>query len=251
MHQVQRRVVRVDAADRDVPGVDDHADLALRAVGRVDDLAALQPHAGEPFVVRLHVAAKQVGAGERRHERIARLRDELGRRAELAQFALDEHADGAGERGGVLVVVRHDQRRQVEGPQQLLQLEPHRVLRMGVERGERLVEQQHAGVACERPRQGDALPLPAGELARLCVREMRDAEALEQLRDPLLAAEGDVPLDAQVREERVLLEHQADAPFLGRAAGLRVEPDLAVERDPAVRLREPGDRAQHRALARA
>ena len=240
--------VRVDAADRDVPGIDDHADVALRGVGRVDGLAALQAHASEPAVDKLDVAAQQVGSGEGGHERVARLRDELRRRAELAQLALDKHAHGSGERCGVLVVVRDDQRRQVERLQQLLQLEPDRVLRMRVERSQRLVEQQHTRVARERPRQRHPLPLAAGELARPRVGEVRDAEALEQLGDALLAAEGDVALDAQVREERVLLEDEPDAPVLGRAAGRRIEPDLVIDRDPAGRPRQPGDRPQHGAL---
>ena len=159
------------------------------------------------------------------------------RRAELAQLALDEHADGPGERGGVLVVVRHDQRRQARSSAAAPAARAaHGGLRVRVERRERLVEQQHARVARERPRQRDPLPLAARQLARLRVREVRDAEALEQLADPLLAAEGDVPRDAQVREERVLLEDEPDASLVGRG-GRRpgVEPDLVVERDPPLR----------------
>ena len=89
----------------------------------------------------------------------------------------------SGERRRVLVVVGHEQRRQPELAQQLLQLAAHGRLRVRVERRERLVEQQHAGVARERPRQRDALALAAGELGRLRVREVRDAEALEVLVD--------------------------------------------------------------------
>src|SRR5262249_28583570 len=68
------------------------------------------------------------------------------------------------------------------------------------------------------------------------------------------AREGHVALDRQVREQRVLLEHVADCALLGPAvdAPVAVEPDLAVRSDqPARRLRQSGDRAQHRRLARA
>src|SRR4029079_11670753 len=88
-----------------------------------------------------------------------------------------------GERRSVLVVVRDEERRQAELAQQLLQLAAHGDLRGRVERGERLVEEHHARFARERTRKGDALPLAAGKLGRLRVREVRDAEALEVLVD--------------------------------------------------------------------
>jgi len=241
----------VDAPDRDVPRVDDHAHVAGGLVGRVDDLAGLEPDARQAVVDELDRTAEQVGAGERRDERVGRLGHELGRRAELPQAALDEHADGLRQSRGVFVVVCDDQRRQPELGEQLLQFAADGVLRVRVERGERLVEQQHARIARERPRQRDALPLAARELAGPCVGEVRDSKALEHLPHALLAAERDIALDGQVREERVLLEDEPDAPLLRRPARRRVEPDLVAERDAAARPREPGDRAQRRALARA
>ena len=102
---------------------------------------------------------------------------------ELAQLAVDDHADAVGERGRVLVVVRDEQRRQAELAQQLLQLAADRDLRVRVERRERLVEQQHAGVARERAGERDALALAAGELGRPRLREVRDPEPLEVLVD--------------------------------------------------------------------
>ncbi len=53
--------------------------------------------------------------------------------------------------------------------------------RVGVERRERLVEEQHGRVAGERPGEADPLALAAGEAARPGVGEVGDAEALEQL----------------------------------------------------------------------
>ena len=83
---------------------------------------------------------------------------------------------------------------------------------------------------------------------------MRDPEAFEELVDPLAAAERDVAPDIQVREERVLLEDEADGPSLRRQvdSGLRVEPPIAAERDaPSLRRQQPCDRAQHARLPRS
>ena len=80
---------------------------------------------------------------------------------------------------------------------------------------------------------------------------MRDAEAFEQLGDALAPGVAHVLLDGHVREERVVLEDEADAAALGRQVGpgLGVEQHRAVELDsPALRPEEAGDRAQHRRL---
>ena len=76
----------------------------------------------------------------------------------------------SGERGRVLEVVRHEQRRDLETGEELLQLESHLDLRVGVESRERLVEQQDLGVARERAGERDALPLAAREAARAARR---------------------------------------------------------------------------------
>ena len=126
--------------------------------------------------------------------------------------------------------------------------------RVGVERRERLVEQQHRRVARERPRQRDPLALAAGEIAGTGGGEVRDPEALEQLVHPRAAAEGDVAADVEVREERVLLEDEPDGPPLGRQvdAGVAVEPGGRSERDlPPLRPQQPCDRAQHARLPRS
>ncbi len=98
--------------------------------------------------------------------------DQLVRRSDLAQAALDQDADRARERRGVLVVVRDDQRRQLERAQELLELGAHARLRVGVEGRQRLVEEQDARVARERPREGNALPLAARELTRPRLRQV-------------------------------------------------------------------------------
>jgi hypothetical protein len=82
-----------------------------------------------------------------------------------------------------------------------------------------------------------------------------DPEPLEQRLDGSSAGtEGDVRADAQVREEGVVLEHEADPPLLGREgqAALGVEPGFPVERHaPAARLRESRDDTEDGRLAGA
>ena len=148
--------------------------------------------------------------------------------------------------------MRHEQGRDLETGEELLQLDSHLDLRVGVERRERLVEQEDLGVAREGAGERDALALAAREAAGQRVFEMPDLEALEVLVRGMAARVLDVLAHGQVREERVVLEDEPDPPFLGpqEHASLRVEPGLVVAADPAGGgLDEAGDRVQDGALA--
>ena len=59
---------------------------------------------------------------------------------------------------------------------QLADLDPHLLAQLGVEVGERLVEQQHVGPDDERARQRHALLLAARELARQASRQSPEAD---------------------------------------------------------------------------
>ena len=83
--------------------------------------------------------------------------------------------------------------------------------------------------------------------------EVSDAKPLQQLGCTGTRAVGDVLGDRHVWEERVVLEHEADTPVLGRHVDTarRVEERLAAEpNEAALRLRQPRYRAQHRRLSR-
>ena len=54
---------------------------------------------------------------------------------------------------------------------------------LGVEIGQRLVEQQDVGLDHERPRERHALLLPARQLARQALREAFEAHQAQHLRD--------------------------------------------------------------------
>ena len=139
---------------------------------------------------------------------------------------------------------------------------PQLLAHLGVERAERLVEQQHLRLDRERPREGDALALAARQLRGVAVGQPVELDELQELRHaradlvlgeaprarPHAQAEGDVLEHRHVAEERVVLEHEADAALSHVAHGrvLAREQHLA-----AVGPLEPGDDPQQARLARA
>ena len=102
---------------------------------------------------------------------------------------------------------------------------------MAVERGGRFVGENETGPVGERAGHRDTLLLAAGELVRVPVREMGQPDQVQEVPDTLPAlrprqpveAERDVPGDAQVREEGVVLED---------------EPELMPSRDSAALWRD-------------
>ena len=60
-----------------------------------------------------------------------------------------------------------------------LELDLHLLAQLEVEGAEGLVEQQHLGPVDQRPREGDALALAAGELGRPAVAEPSELHGLE------------------------------------------------------------------------
>ncbi len=134
---------------------------------------------------------------------------------------------------------------------------------MVVQRGERLVEQQCAGIRGERAREGDALLLAAGELMRVQTRLRGEAVRGKQRRGLFGAefavahvhqARFDVLCRGHGRKQRVVLKQIPDAAPLRRQvdAAPGIEQHRAVELDmPAVRPDDAGNAAQRQALAGA
>ena len=129
---------------------------------------------------------------------------------------------------------------------------------LGVEVGQRLVHEEHGGLADDRPAEGDALALAAGELLGLAVEQLLELEDPGRLVDPLLdvrlgdlaqlEAEREVVADRHVRVERVALEHHRDVAVLRRD----VVDDLVADAELALAdLLEPGDHPQARRLPAA
>ena len=83
------------------------------------------------------------------------------------------------------LVVGDEQRRDAQLAVQLLDLDAGLRAQLGVQVGQRLVEQEHLGLAHDGPAHGHALALAAGQLARLAVQQvaqLQDARGLVDAR---------------------------------------------------------------------
>ena len=212
---------------------------------------------------------ERVGRGQR----LAHLACQLGRapvsrelgRPRTGQIDLDDpchpsgprrhHHDAIGQGDGLGHAVRDEDDGARALQPQLLKLRVERLAREGVERAERLVQQQHRRVADERPRQRRALRHAARQLARPKCGGTRQADALQRLgcaRPTLLGRHpGQLQRQRHVVERRAprhqarLLEGEPDAPvarsWRGTADGDRAR--CGIE--------QPGHQPQQRALAAA
>ena len=97
-------------------------------------------------------------------KRVARPLVDVARRADLRDAPVLHHHDAVAERHRLGLVVGDVDRGDAEAAQQLVDLEAQRIAQLGIERGQRLVEQQGAGLHRERARERHALALPAREL---------------------------------------------------------------------------------------
>src|SRR5699024_5092779 len=139
----------------------------------------------------------------------------------------------------------------------------HLAHHLGVERARRLVEEQHLRIHGQRPRDGDALLLPAGYLARPCVYVGGHAHLLQvfhrvgprlglALFEHLDLAYHAVFQHAHVGKEIEALEHHAHLGAVGRGVHPAGDDALAVKEHVAARRRfEQVYAAQQRRFAGA
>ena len=106
---------------------------------------------------------------------------DLLRRADLLDAAAAHDDDAVGQRHRLDLVVGDVDERRRELLVQLLDLGAHLDAQLGVEIGERLVEEEDLRVAHDGAAHGDALSLAAGELARAALEEVVEAEDLRRL----------------------------------------------------------------------
>ena len=192
------------------------------------------------------------------NEGVFRLIIDIDRRADLLDPALGHDDDRVGHAQCLLLIVRDEYERDAGGLLDVLELLLHILAQLQVERGERLVEQQHARTAHECARDGDALLLSAGQardVAALKARELDEREHFVDLlldlvaRQLLLAQrERHVFKHVQVGEESVALKDGVDVALVRRD----VVDALAKEENVAlIRRFEAADHAQGRSLAAA
>ena len=211
-----------------------------------------------PNVVRAHQDSVQRGDGaqKRHHERIGRPVVHLGGRADLLDAALVDHRYPVGDIEGLGLVVGDQHRRDMHFVVQSAQPGPQVLADLGVERAERLIEEEHLRIHRQRTGQGHALALAAGQLIGIAGLKTGQAHDLEEPVDLVpdlglglladLETECDVVADGQVLERRVVLEDEPDTAPLGRHVGdvLAVDDDRAT-----VRPVQAGDSPQQRGLA--
>jgi hypothetical protein len=179
--------------------------------------------------------------------------------ADLLDDAVVHDHDLVGHGHGLDLVVRDVDRGGLQALVQLLDLGAHLHAQLGVEVGQRLVEQEHLRVAHDGAAHGHALALAAGEL--------RGKRSSSGVRPRMPAAwptrssggvgpgrlgqgqrKGHVVAHRHVRVQRVVLEHHRDVALLGRRRVDQASPmqDLALGD-----VLQPGHHAQQRALAAA
>ena len=135
-------------------------------------------------------------------------------------------------------------------------LVPHPRTQVGVEIGQRLVEQQHLRPPHHRARDRDPLALPARQGTRPPVEQFRQIEHRRDLSDPLgdfalghlrnLQRKRDILGSRQMRIERIGLEHHRQPPVRRRRIGYVAPSDRYP---PRARHLQSRDHPQQRRLA--
>jgi hypothetical protein len=197
-------------------------------------------------------------ANEGRDERVGGVVVDLGGRADLADAPSVQHRDPVAEPHRLDLIVGDVDRRHADVLLEPLQLVTRARSQLGVEVGQRLVEQEHRGLVHQRPGQGHPLALAAGELAGLAAEQVINAQHPGGATSSLLPLPGrhpgrteredDVAQHGLVRVERIALEHHGDASLARRQAGDDVTADEHVA---GGRLLQARDRAQQGRLAAA
>ena len=212
----------------------------------------LQRRAGKGYVIAIERGALDdvAGADEARHEFGFRPRIDVFGRAELVDAAAIHHRDHVGRGHGLGLVVGDIDGGVAIFVVQPADFEPHLLAQIGVEVGQRLVEQQRLRFDDQRARQRHALLLPAGELAGIALRQRlelgRGQDRRQLLRNGVAVhlaqtqAVDDVFGHRHVRPQRVALEDHRHVALLGRQRA-RSSTTPAARRHGSRRRKVPGN----------
>ena len=178
-------------------------------------------------LVHLERAVHQVDVADEVGDEARRRRFvDVARRADLQEAALAHDGDARGHGHGFFLVVRDHHAGHADLLDDVHQLDLRFLAQLLVQRAQRLVQQQQLRLLGQAARQRHALLLAARQLVRLALGELAQLHQLEHgldaLGDLVLGqavapqAEGDVVPHAQVREQRVALEHHVHRPLVRR-----------------------------------
>ena len=178
------------------------------------------------------------------------------RRPDLFETPLAEHRHFVAQVEGILLFVGNDDRGDANPVDQRPEFTTGPLAERRIQIGKRLVQEQHAGLGSQRPREGDALLLSAGQSAHPPTLEPREIHQREGLGDSVarlesghaerFQAERDVLPYIEMREERIMLKHHAEAALLGTER----DDVLALNDDPSViGTFEPAQQPKGRRLA--
>ena len=117
-------------------------------------------------------------ADEAGDENVQRMVEDFLRRADLLDLAVFHDDDPVAQCHGLRLVVGDVDERGVQTFPKLDDLRSHLVAELRVQVGERLVHQEHLGVAHDGPADGDPLPLAAGQSLGFSIQIRRDAQDL-------------------------------------------------------------------------
>ncbi|MPM60397.1 hypothetical protein SDC9_107248 [bioreactor metagenome] len=225
------------------------------AAGRDGQIDVAEPHGGG---IDDGDRQQVSGAEEVGYEGGARCAVNLLGGTQLLDVAAVQQGDPVAHGERLALVMGDEDHRRADPALQLAKLGLHLVAQLGVQIAQRLVEQQHAGLVGQCPGQGDPLLLAAGELPGAASGIVCQPHQVEHLIDAGgllgfgnlagLQPVGDILGDRQMREQRVVLEDQAEITAVGRGVG-----DIAsVDDDLTCRwLHEAGDHIEQSRLAAA
>ncbi len=153
---------------------------------------------------------------------------DIERMADLFDIALVHHHQPVGQRHGLHLIMGDEDGGGGKALVQLADFGAHGDTQLGVEVGERLVEQEDLRFADDRAGHGDALALATGKGGRLTLQKIGKADDLRGFFDAAQALGlgdtgdfqriTDIAGDRHMRIKRIILEHH------GAAAFTRLEP---------------------------
>ena len=165
-----------------------------------------------------------------------RLLVNLPRRADLDHAALVHDRDLVRKRKRLGLIMRNVDGGELELALQPLELEAHAVAQLGIEIGQRLIQQQQLRLHHQRAREREPLLLAARELGGVAVHQLVERDRLEHphdlfpdqlLSEPAhLQRKRHVLKYVHVRPDGVGLEHHAEIALVGRdknALGGRID----------------------------